>query len=434
MNMSFVTNTFGKMIRPETDLVPEAFVYKFTHEPTGRWYIGMHGLKENESPFDDTYWNSSTSEEFQYLLETKQEEFCYEILEYGTMISMFKKENSLLTELDAQNDPLSWNKWNGFPYQTEELPRLKIIDKLADEAYKVDSDEVERKSEKVAELYHSVVRLQVRFDSNKSHKKISEYRNEMKANNSTKGFTLTIVRRDGQKVLVGGNHTLEAAKNFIQIDVVYIDEDLSMEELQALGNALNRKKEIARMTTAMEDCASDLIELYKSGKIKDPKFKTKYCSDYIKVTGGFKGRDITKVRRLAVDQIKDEGEWKKGKKWINWKNNNTKHKRSDQLASMVSAETDDSTFCVSSSSTFRADRIQEHWIKDSDTRVALGKNSRPNIKILMHYPSYTSMKEYIKNENEKTHLRVLTSFLIGEGMENPIVTFQNVDFWEDKIS
>ena len=153
----------------------------------------------------------------------------------------------------------------------------------------------------------------------------------MKANNGTKGFTLTIVRRDGQKVLVGGNHTLESAKNFKRIEVVYIDEDLTMEEMQALGNALNRKVEIQRMTTAIGDCASDLVDLYKSKKIKDSSFKDKYSTDYIKITGGFKGNEITKVRKEARYLIEEQASWKKGKKWIDWTDNGTKHKRVDDI-------------------------------------------------------------------------------------------------------
>ena len=423
---------FGNTIIPDIDLVPEAFLYKFTHIPTGMWYRGMHGLKENESPFDGTYWNSSSDEDFKLLLETKPLEFEYEITNYGTMREMFKLENETLTKLDAQNCKLSWNKWNGFIYETEELPRLKLIDKLAKDAYDKNSN-LERVVEDVASLYKGLVRLQVRFDTNLSQKKISEYRNEMKSNNSTKGFTITIVRRDGQRVLVGGNHTLEAAKNFKKIEVVYIDEDLTMEEMQALGNALNRKVEIQRMTTAISDCASDLVDLYKSKKIKDSSFKDKYSSDYIRITGGFKGNEITKVRKEARYLIEEESSWKKGKKWINWKDNNTIHKRVDEKMQLAAAQTTDLQLCTTSSATFRADRIQEDWIKDADMRKKIKLNPRPNIKILMHYQDQKTLNEFVKSQNEKIHKRILVSFLKGEGIKNPIVIFENLEFWEDKL-
>jgi hypothetical protein len=84
---------FGKNILPECDYNPEAFTYKFTHNlgpnPSNKWYVGMHGLKEHESPYDGSYWNSSTDEEFKELLETHSEEFTYEILKFGTMKDQF---------------------------------------------------------------------------------------------------------------------------------------------------------------------------------------------------------------------------------------------------------------------------------------------------------------------------------------------------------
>jgi len=427
---------FGEVkIMDAGDLVPEAFMYKFTHKPTNRWYIGMHGLKSNESAFDGAYWNSSTDEDFQELLETQPEEFLYEITNVGSMKEMFKLENETLTKLNAAQDPLSWNKWNGFVYQTEELPRLDLIDKLATDAYNPDS-ELERVLVKVAEIYEGLIRLQVRFNTDVSTKKIGEYRNEMNSNNSTKGFTITIVRRDGQKVLVGGNHTLEAAKSSRcqNIEVVYVDEDLTMEEMHAFGNALNRKIEIERMTTSIEDCAGDLIDMYLAGKIKDKTFKTKYCTDYIKITGGFKGNDISKVRKFARNTIKEQNSWQKGKKWISWSDPKKNHPRNIEKAQKASAQTTDSSLCVHQSSMFRCDRIQEQWCKDSDARQEAGLNPRPNIKVLMHYADMSTMTEYVKSEVTKMHTRVLTSFLKGEGIKDPEIIFEDLPKWEDKIS
>ena len=366
-----MTYPFGEVKIKETDLMPEAFLYKFTHKPTSRWYLGMHGLKEDESHRDGAYWNSSTDEEFKELLQTKPQEFLYEIFEYGTVSAIYKKENELLESLNAAKEKMSWNKWNGIKYQSEELPRLDLIDKLATDAYDKESD-LERKKEKVDEIFDDVdlVKLQVRFDTALSSKKISEYKNEMKSNNSTKGFTLTIVRLPGgKKVLVGGNHTGQSARSakMIFIDVVYIDEDLSMEEMLALGDALNRKKEIQRMTTHVDDVAGKLVEFYDNKKITDDTFKDKYSTDYIKITGGFKGKEISKVRAAAKDIIKDRGNWKAGKVWKDW-SVRTKIIRKEK-EKLIKAEINDNTFCTIESSMFRTDRIMEDWIEDKDARV-----------------------------------------------------------------
>ena len=431
-----MTYPFGEVKIKETDLMPEAFIYKFTHKPTSRWYLGMHGLKEDESHRDGAYWNSSTDEEFKELLQTKPQEFLYEISEYGTVSAIYKKENELLESSNAAKDPMSWNKWNGIKYQSKELPRLDLIDELATDAYDKESD-LERKLERVNEIFDDVdlVKLQVRFDTALSSKKIGEYKNEMKSNNSTKGFTLTIVRLPGgKKVLVGGNHTGQSARSakMIFIDVVYIDEDLSMEEMLALGDALNRKKEIQRMTTHMDDVAGKLVEFYDNKKITDDTFKDKYSTDYIKITGGFKGSEIAKVRKIAKDIIEDRGNWKAGKVWKDW-SVRTKIIRKEK-EKLVKAEMDDNIFCTTQSSMFRTDRIMEQWIEDRDARVEVNKKPRPNIKVLMHYSTASTHKEYVKSQVVDIHERILKSFLKGEGIKNPIIIFKDLEYYEDKVS
>ena len=65
-----------------------------------------------------------------------------------------------------------------------------------------------------------------------------EYKDRMIADSGTKSFTLTIVVDDGKWILAGGNHTLESAiqAKMKNIDVVFIYEELSIEELYAPVN------------------------------------------------------------------------------------------------------------------------------------------------------------------------------------------------------
>ena len=431
---------------PLGDITFDAFLYKLTHIPTKRWYIGMHGLKENEAAHDGAYLTSSTDKELLELLETHPEEFLYEITNYGSMREMFKLENETLTKLDAQSDKLSFNKWNGFVYETPELPRLDLIEELADNAYDVNSSLI-RKQVKVTDIYNDLVRLQVRFDTNLSTKKIREYTNEMKSNGNTDGFTLTIVRRDGKRVLVGGNHTLEAAlkSKKLYINIVFVDEDLTMDEMHSLGNALNKRREIQRMTTLYVDVASDLVGFYKSKKIVDPTFKDDYSTKYIKITGGFKGPDIGKVRKEAREMIAEEESWKDGKKWRDW----TTKKNTKESKSQAEALTTNTTFLlVASGGEFRVDRLSNDWVKDADMRLKLGKKPRTTLKILMHFPTYKNLQEYVKEQKSKRHERSLMHHLIGYLIEEnqyklaakellmkrPLIKFEHLDYWEDKIT
>ena len=426
-NMSY---PFGEIdIADPGELIPEAFIYKFTHKPSGMWYLGMHGLKEHEAFNDGAYWNSSTSATFNKLLEEKPEEFIYEISHFGSMKEMFKKEFELLSKMraTAKQREMSWNKWNGFAPESIELPDLDLINKLAEDAYNPDSD-LERCVVKISDL-DNVIRLQVRFDTNMSHKKISEYKNEMNANNSTKGFTITIVRFDGREVIVGGNHTLESARKSrcSSIEVVYIDAEMTMADLQALGNALNRKVEVQRMTTSITDCAGDLVNFYNEGKITS--LKDKYVAEYIKVTGGFKGADISKVRREAQALIDEKDSWKKGKTWINWKLKKREKERNDKC----SAFTSDTTFYITQSATFRADRVIEKWMQDADFRKDNGLTPRSIVKILMHYETKKTYDDYNDKNPQGGHRRIIESFMKGEGIDTPSVVFENLELYEDSI-
>ena len=82
-----------------------------------------------------------------------------------------------------------------------------------------------------------MIKLQVRFETTKSQTKIREYRDRMKSNNNTNGYTLTIVVNDGKWILAGGNHSLYAAikEDMPYIDIVFIEAELTLDELYAFG-------------------------------------------------------------------------------------------------------------------------------------------------------------------------------------------------------
>ena len=83
---------------------------------------------------------------------------------------------------------------------------------------------------------------------------------------------------------------------------------------------------------------------------------------------------------------------------------------------------------------FRTDRIMEDWIEDKDARAKVKEKPRPNIKVLMYYKSFSQNQEYVKSQVVHMHERILKSFLRGEGIENPIIIFKDLEYWEDKVS
>lgn len=87
------------------------YIYKWTHIPTGKWYIGSKVRKG---------WNPSRHEEYicsskdvkPMVLENRNE-WSYEILHTGAAKYIAQLETEILTKSDAKNDPMSFNQHNG---------------------------------------------------------------------------------------------------------------------------------------------------------------------------------------------------------------------------------------------------------------------------------------------------------------------------------
>ena len=86
----------------------QSFVYKWTHIPTGKWYIGSRTAKECHP--DDGYIFSSNL--VKHLIEEYPEDWIREILHIGMPNDMVKLEGQLLVSLNAKDDPNSFNQHN----------------------------------------------------------------------------------------------------------------------------------------------------------------------------------------------------------------------------------------------------------------------------------------------------------------------------------
>jgi len=88
----------------------EAYLYRYTHLPSGRMYVGIHkGLIE------DSYNHSSTCEEFNQLLIDNFDDFKYEVLLTGSYGAMKNEEHKMLSEANAKSNVMYFNKSNGSP-------------------------------------------------------------------------------------------------------------------------------------------------------------------------------------------------------------------------------------------------------------------------------------------------------------------------------
>lgn len=86
-----------------------AYVYKWTHIPTSKWYIGVR-TKENCHPADGYLCSSKIVKP---MILAAPNEWLREILYTGTPEDMLAMEMTILTKMDAKNNSNSYNLQNG---------------------------------------------------------------------------------------------------------------------------------------------------------------------------------------------------------------------------------------------------------------------------------------------------------------------------------
>lgn len=86
-----------------------AYLYKWTHIPTKKWYIGSRTAKDCH-PNDDYICSSKIVKP---LIMATPSEWCREILAEGLPDIIIALEAKLLSDLDAKNNPTSYNMHNG---------------------------------------------------------------------------------------------------------------------------------------------------------------------------------------------------------------------------------------------------------------------------------------------------------------------------------
>lgn len=85
-----------------------AFVYKWVHIPTLRWYIGSRTAK-NCHPDDGYICSNKTIKE---LINKNSSDWTRTIIALGSKEEMFQLETDILLMFDARNDPRSFNSHN----------------------------------------------------------------------------------------------------------------------------------------------------------------------------------------------------------------------------------------------------------------------------------------------------------------------------------
>lgn len=246
----------------------EAYLYRWTYKPDGRVYVGIHkGL------ISDSYNHSSKCPEFNELFAAEPDNFVQDILRKGNYKTMQNAEHKILSDADAINNDMYFNRSNGSP-ASKELDTDRIM-QLADEI---------RCMQGVMTPASTVVKntfIQVRVADDYSHKHdiqaaIDEERGD------TKKLKLQVVLLEGYyqenedeygidgAAGLGGNHSARAtndSKHGRDIETIRVPyemwEGLDDTELQFLGMQLNvQEGKVKPKTNQTEDLQKMAEDLY----------------------------------------------------------------------------------------------------------------------------------------------------------------------------
>ena len=253
----------------ETNIAPspseyEAYLYKFVNLFNNKIYLGIH-----KGAVDDTYMHSSTNDEFNEVFADSDSDLQFDVLQYGTYADMQNEEHRALTKVDARNNPLYYNKTNGFPaYTTPDLDKcLRFVEDLEAGKYRVEP-------ELISELI-DLPYIQSRFtDDEVLQRKIRDRINNKNGNTDKCNPILVYEGRgdNGEDMRGDGNHTVKGAaqsKHATKLPVdripIEVNEKFTKTELYAIGDLRNKEAEIVFNSINKKDGIKYVIKTYEDG-------------------------------------------------------------------------------------------------------------------------------------------------------------------------
>lgn len=381
----------------------EAYLYRFTDVDTNRVYVGIH-----KGWVGDGYWHSSQNKELDKLLTNADSNLKYEILEYGDYNQMTVSEHKILSEADAKNNPLFFNKSNGAPkYKPIDLDNVKEL------AKRILSGEFTSAAKESIDDVSKLTRLQVRFQEDAEHIRDIAQRIDGNGGNTDKCSPIVIYekRQAGNDVVGDGNHTIAGIVKSkhgrdVKVDRIPVDvhSEFTNEELIAVSNLLNKGSEIVKKRASKEDMVKFILKQYESGvPVKDESNK-----EYLREMN-FPPAQITAILKSAAQEIELGNLKKANQLWIDYSNGVGKK----TLQNKVESYRDKDTMCIAlSSAMFRWDHIFNHvfdnTIENAKTKVR--EQGKSKLVILVHHNG-PSAEDKWKSEYQPDAIRKLKYYL-----------------------
>ena len=368
----------------------EAYLYKFVNLVNLKTYIGVHKGSAN-----DEYLHSSTNEEFKEALQ--QDDFSYEILEYGSYREMSHREYVILSEVDAKNNETYYNLSNGFSQYNE-----PDFDKVKDLFNQIKDGFYVKKKEPLS-IHENMDYLQVRFQHHGDHQKNIKDCIDV-ANGDTdncfgknKGLIVVVLEGRGKKgtdLRIDGNHSVNASissKHATSISVIRIpyevNSDFTEIEIRMLANLLNKRDDIEKKSMSDKDAIKYVIDNVTSGVEWNSDINVKALKGF-----GFKGHKgkgkiktiLTKAKQV-VDVQKEKLE--KGLLWIDY--TAEQHKNTLRDTEKYYSNMDGWCSLSMSSGYYRLDRILQ-FLRNSNE---IDSNIK-HCMVVIHHPNTRTRDEW----------------------------------------
>ena len=315
------------------------FIYCWTNLDNKKWYRGKH-----QGYPRDGYLFSSKNEDFLVDFTDPNSRWKYEILNYVTTSTtdLTNLEYKILTELDARNDPMSYNLSNGIPVKTNE-PDLEKVQKLAD---RIKNQEFPiRLKEKISYLMKMIIdriRIQSRFkDQPDLIKDIAGFINDaggitdpcpsdcVKKNEdgvtihehivgcdpvvmlhdvTYRGIFYSEIIEDGSQTIQGASKADKAQHLRVQDVPAEETENFTDAELVLLGNLLNPPQKKKKAATVREDFEHFMEnEFYNSDLPVDTLSNNKIG----RLVHNLHRKTVKRAIEAVVDKIKTKARFKK---------------------------------------------------------------------------------------------------------------------------
>lgn len=365
----------------------EAYLYTFTNTATNQIYVGIH-----KGSVDDGYSHSSTNKEFHSVFSDSDSSLDFEVLSYGDYIEMQNQEYKILKKADAKNNPLYYNKINGFPaYPEPDLEKCQaFVEQFKEGVYDVGKEPIS--------IHEEMSWIQVRFENDAAlQREIKEKINDAFGNTDKCSPVLVYEGRseNGEDIRGDGNHTVFGAsqsKHAIDIPVARvpyeIHEDFSDSELKSIGNLLNKKPNIIKKPIGKKTAIKHIIDNVENGVPYNSNNNVAWLKAY-GFTGSLSNGTIKTIVKDAKQIIDKEELAVANRLFINYAAKPHHQTMLDTVTSF--GQLPDMCSLFTSSAKFRVDRVFETLYA---AKKAVDKKI---IMVVIHHPTLEQEKAWKSN-------------------------------------